>query len=70
VFGHVTLCFETASQCRRQLGVNEEAHLRAPQDWVIVLARGKLQYRRDVVTLEIGVVREDFFSRRARGQEI
>ena len=59
-----------ASQLRRQLRVDDEAHLRAPQDGVVVLARGEFQHRSDVVRLQIMVVGEDLLVGRTRRQEV
>ena len=70
VLGGVSKGFESTSQRRRQLRVDDEAHLRAPQDGVVVLARGECQYRSDVVRLQISVVGEDLLVGRTRRQEV
>lgn len=53
-----------------QLRVDDEAHLRVPQDRVIVLARRKRQDRGDVLGLEIGIVGEDLVVCRTGSQEV
>jgi hypothetical protein len=44
VFSYVASRFQLARECRRELGVDEKAQSRAPQDGVVVLPGGKLQH--------------------------
>jgi hypothetical protein len=61
---------DPSGERRRKLGVHEKAQSRAPQDGVVALPGRKFQYGRNVFRLEIGIVGEDLFSRRAGRQEI
>ena len=54
--GDVSKGLKSTGQRRRQLGVDEEAHLRAPQDGVIVLAGRELEHGRNVLRLEVRIV--------------
>jgi hypothetical protein len=58
--------------CERggQLSVDEKAQSRFPQDWVIVLASGEFEHRRDVVGLEIWIVSEDLLACGAGGKQV
>jgi len=62
--------FEPTGQGRRELGVDQQPQLGAPQDRVVVLKRRKLQDRRDVVGLQIVVVLEDLVASCTGGQEV
>ena len=62
--------FNSSCECRRELSVDEKPQSCAPQHGVIVLLRGELQDRGDVVGLEIGIVRQDLFAGGAGSQEI
>ena len=70
VLGIVAERLNSSCESRRELSVDEEAQSCAPQHRVIVLLRGELQNRGDVVGLEIGIIREDLLARRARGEQI
>ncbi len=49
-----------ASKRRWQLGVHEDAHLRAPKDRMVSLAGRELKDSGDVFGFEVRIVREDF----------
>ena len=54
----------------RELSVDEEAQLRAPQDRMIVLPCGEFQNSRDVLGFQVRVVGKDLLVRRTRGEQI
>jgi hypothetical protein len=70
VFRHMPENFELTRQRWRQLGVDEEAHLCAPKNRMVVLSRGELEYGRDVLGLQVGVVGEDLVVSRTSREEV
>ena len=70
VFSLVALRFQLARERRRELGVDEEAQSRAPQDRVVVLPGGKLQHCGDVFGFEVWVVCENLLARSAGSKEV
>ena len=70
VFGLVASRFQLARERGRELGVDEKAQSRAPQDGVVVLPGGELQHCGDVLGFEVGIIRENFLARRTGGKEI
>lgn len=61
---------DVARQRWWELGVYEKAQSRAPQDRVVVLLGRKLQNRGDVLGFEVGIVRQDLFTRGASSEEV
>ena len=59
-----------AATARAELSIDQEAHLRAPQHGVIVLAGRKLEHGTHVIGLKVGVVGEDLLSTGPRGKQV
>lgn len=70
MFGLVAARLDVARQRWWKLGVYEKAQSRAPQDEVVVLLGRKLQDRGDVLGFEVGIVREDLFTRGAGSEKV
>jgi DNA-binding MarR family transcriptional regulator len=66
----VAVRLDAARERRRELRVDEEAQLHVPQDWMIALTGREFEDRGDVGRFEIRVVAQDFFARRARGEQV
>lgn len=70
MLGNTSQGFEPAGQRGGQLGVDEEAHVRAPKDRVVALTSRKLQDSGDVLGFQIRIIRKNLVVGRASRQEI
>ena len=60
---------EPARQSGRELSIDKETQLRAPEHRMIMLACCKFKNRNDVLGFQVGQVLQDFLARRPRRQE-
>ena len=62
--------FEWRASGRWDLGVDQKAQSRGPQDGVVVLSGGKLQHGGDVLGPRVRIVRQNLFARGSARKEV